>query len=468
MQKDTSPTAHHTPIRWQFLTTLILTLLFTVHFAYGAETEWRVGLSSVVITPSEPMVMSGYASRKGVFTGVIQDIQAKAMALEDAEGNRALLITADLIGFTNDLSERICARILERTGLPREAILLNASHTHAGPSVRPNSSIAAESPPEPVEKYMDELVRKITGIAAEAVSGMQPASLSWSHGITNIMTNRREFTENGIILGHNPRGLVDRTVPVLRVDGADGKVQAVLFGAACHCTTLTGKNMEICGDYAGFAQSGVEERYPGVQAMFMAGCGGDANPYPRSTLEDAKMHGAALAEEVARVLETPLKPLAGPLRTAFARVDLPLQRFASKEDLAHVGEESRSYRRFFIEGAEKRFEEEGRLPETYNAPFAVWQFGSGLTLVGFSGETLVDYVTFTERALGPLNLWISGYCNDVFGYLPSARVLAEGGYETRGLYVDVGLFAPEVEDVVMDTIKDLARRVGRPMPGEER
>ena len=66
--------------------------------------------------------------------------------------------------------------------------------------------------------------------------------------------NRREFTEKGVILGVNPRGPVDRSVPVLRVTNPDGKVLAVLFGAACHNTTLGPKDYRISGDFAGFAQ----------------------------------------------------------------------------------------------------------------------------------------------------------------------------------------------------------------------
>jgi hypothetical protein len=63
--------------------------------------------------------------------------------------------------------------------------------------------------------------------------------------------------------------------------------------------------------------------------------------------------------------------------------------------------------------------------------------------------------------VGPLRLWVAGYCNSLFGYLPTPKVLEEGGYETRGLYLGVGLFAPEAFDVVADTIRDLAVQVGR-------
>ena len=95
---------------------------------------------------------------------------------------------------------------------------------------------------------------------------------------------------------------------------------------------------------------------------------------------------------------------------------------------------------------------------------AVWQFGDDLTLVGLSGEVVVDYVGLVEEAIGPLQLWIAAYCNDVFGYLPSARVLKEGGYECRGLYTTQGWFAPNAQTVLMSKVRELASAVERKMP----
>jgi hypothetical protein len=106
-----------------------------------------------------------------------------------------------------------------------------------------------------------------------------------------------------------------------------------------------------------------------------------------------------------------------------------------------------------------------KLPTHYSAPFALMQFGDGLTVVGLSGEVVVDYVYLLQKALGPLNLWVAAYCNDVFGYVPSARVLEEGGYETRGIYSGgLGFFTPEAQDVIVAKVRDLAGKVGRAMP----
>ena len=158
-------------------------------------------------------------------------------------------------------------------------------------------------------EYTRQLQDRVVDVVVQALLRREPARLSWGGGVIDFAMNRREFTPRGIILGVNPRGLTDRGVPVLRVDGADGKLRAVLFGAAVHGTTLTEKNYELCGDFAGFAQAYVAEHFPGVQAMFMIGCAGDANPYPRGTMELTRKHGKALGEEVCRVLGSKLRPV---------------------------------------------------------------------------------------------------------------------------------------------------------------
>ena len=106
-----------------------------------------------------------------------------------------------------------------------------------------------------------------------------------------------------------------------------------------------------------------------------------------------------------------------------------------------------------------------KLPTSYRCPVTVWQFGDDLTLVGLSGEVVVDYVMLLEKALGPNQLWLAAYCNDVFGYVPSARVLSEGGYETRGLYTGgIGIFSPKAEEVLVAKVRELAEQAGRRAP----
>lgn len=450
----------------RFFVALSVALFCTRSFA--ADTTWKVGLAQVKITPQQPVVMSGYSSRTKPFDKVHSDLYAKALVLDDGAGHRGVLVTSDLIGFAAAVAEPICERIMQKTGLKREEIVLNSSHTHSGPTLGLN--VPAQNAPDAGEKmrtveYTRELQDKIVALVTEAAAKLEPAKLSWGGGVAHFVMNRREFTPTGIILGVNPRGLADRSVPVLRIDTPEGKLRAVLFGCGTHNTTLGPDNYQICGDYAGFAQAFVAEKNPGVQVMFMLGCAGDSNPYPRGTMENARDHGMTLATEVCRVMEGKLKPINAPLQIAFGRADLPLQTGLTRETLQKIAGERRNAQSYGAQKMLERLDHNEPLQTYYNCPFSVWQFGNDLTLVGLSGEVVVDYVTLLEKALGPNQLWVAGYCHDVYGYLPSARVIQEGGYETRGLYSGgAGFFDVKAQDVVVDHVRELAKQAGRKLP----
>jgi hypothetical protein len=272
--------------------------------------------------------------------------------------------------------------------------------------------------------------------------------------------NRREVTRDGIILGFNPRGLVDRSVPALRIDGADGKLRGVLFICACHNTTLGPDNLLLSGDYGGYAQRAIEEQYPGATAFMLLGCAGDANPHPRGTMDMARDHGNTLGKEVSRVLGEKRKPVRGPLKTLLANVELPLAEPPPREELEKMAKSGPGYKQGVAREMLALLNKGEKPPANYTAPIALWQFGDDLTLVA-----LPDYVPLLEKALGSLDLWVAAYSNDVFGYLPSVRVIEEGGYETRGLYSGgPGFFSPKAQDTVVNAVRELAQKAGRSLP----
>jgi neutral ceramidase len=448
-----------------FLWASCIALLFFGTTAAAGETPWKVGLAQAKITPEWPTTMSGYGGRTKPFEKVAADLFVKVLVLEDATGYRGVIVTSDLLGFPASVAEPICERIQKKTGLKREQILINSSHTHAGPTVglRVAPKEAGGEAQRTVE-YTRQLQDKVVDAVVQAAAQLTPAKLSLGSGVIHFAMNRREFTPDRIILGVNPRGLADRGVPVLRIDNPDGTMRAVLFGAATHGTTLGADNYQLCGDYAGFAQAFVQAKHPKVQAMFMLGCAGDSNPYPRGTMALAEQHGKTLGEEVCRVLTGKLRPINGPLQIAFDRAAVPLATLP-REQLQKLSADKRHPQKFAADQMLAVLDKGEKLPTSYPCPLTVWQFGRDLTLVGLSGEVVVDYVTFLEKALGPNQLWVAGYCNDVFGYLPSARVLAEGGYETRGLYSgSVGIFDPRAEEVVVEKVRELAKQVGRKLP----
>ncbi len=433
-----------------------------------AETDWHIGLSAVQVTPEEPIPMCGY--NPNVSEGVLDELFAKTMVIEDANGSRAVLLTADLLFFRAPLAEVVCDKIMERTGLRREQILLNASHTHAGPVFGiedPGRFDLPEDQKRQVREYTKKLIEQLVDLVPAAIADLKPARLSWSNGEVDFVMNRRLLSPEGKCrgMGPNPNGPVDRSVPVLRIDSLDGRLRAVVFGCACHPVTLDGNNRKISADYAGAAQRDIEARHAGVQAMFVIGCGADANSHPRGGSEQEALvsrHGEALGQEVSRVLAGELQEVRGPLRAKLAIVDLPLDHSFTRPQLEQISANGQSYwHKQNARGMLETLDRGAPLPKTYRSSIAMWQLGKDLTLVGLPGEAVADYVPMIRKALGPGGLWIAAYCNESFGYLPTAEILERGGHESMGLTLAVGLFSPRVEGTVIESVRQLAEETGK-------
>jgi hypothetical protein len=302
---------------------VLLCAVFSAAAAFASE--YQAGIAVAVITPAEPIYMSGYASRKHPSEGVLEDLKAKAIVIRHRGGSQVAIVTMDLIGLPRSVSDIIAARIEKQYGIERARLVLNCSHTHTGPLIKGNLETMFELTPhdrQVVDDYTRNLIDTVVNLVGAAAGKLEPANLWFGNGQAHFGINRREPTAGGVKIGLNPNGPTDPDVPVLKVTSPDGKLRAVLFGYACHNTTLTGEFFRLSGDYAGFAQAAFERANPGATAMFVQLCGADQNPNPRSKLEYAKGHGAALAAEVGRVAGGKLLPVRGPVRAAFQIVDL--------------------------------------------------------------------------------------------------------------------------------------------------
>lgn len=440
------------------------------------QEKWKAGIASTVITPAQPMWMSGYAARTKPSEGKVHDLHAKALALEacpersrgDAQGTRLVIVTVDLLGIPRPLRDWMEKQVKQSYKLPPENLLLNASHTHCGPVVKEmEDSIYGDSfyglSPEQIQlsrQYMETLQQKLLTLVGQAIENFAPARLAYTHARAGFAMNRRLKTERGYVISANPDGPVDHDVPVLRIDNPQGELQAVVFGYACHNTTLS--FYKFCGDYAGFAQIYLEQAHPGVTALFIAGCGGDQNPYPRRTLALAQQHGRALANGVEAALVSKASPIQGPIRAALDTVILDFAEPPSRQQLQQQAKSSNKYERRHAEVLLKELEQTGKIRTTYPYLVQVIQFGNDLTMVALAGEVVVDYSLRLKAELAGPPVWVAGYSNDVFGYLPSLRVLQEGGYEAGGAmrYTNLpGPFAPSVEKRVVDKVHKLVNKV---------
>jgi hypothetical protein len=426
--------------------------------------DFEAGVGRVRITPPTPFWMSGYAARTHPSEGVLQDLWAKALAIRDGEGNRVVLVTADLIGLSRAIAVDVVARAEEQYGLAPSQLILNSSHTHCGPMVWRNLPILLDldaGDRQAVESYGAQLTEGLLDVVGAALRDLAPARLDAGHGAVGFAVNRRVRTPEGFRIGVNPDGPVDHDVPVLRITAPDGSLRAVLFGYACHNTTLGADVYQINGDYAGHAQAELERNHPGATALFLMLCGGDQNPHPRGTLDLAREYGRALAAEVTRVLDVPLHPVRPPIRSALEEIPLPFAGHTRAVFEEEAGDTD-GYRRRRACRMLAAYDRGEPIRET-PYPVQVVRLGRDLTLLALAGEVVVDYVRRSKREFPSENLIVAGYCHNVMGYIPSKRVLREGGYEAVDsmiYYGQPGPFAESVEEDVFAAIARVMEKVG--------
>ncbi len=444
------------PIMWLLAASISLSTLSP------AAAGWKSGCAKRAITPQSLMWMSGYASRDRPAEGTLHDLWAKAIVLEDAAGNRVALVTLDLVGIDRELSLAIRGAIESKYGLARQQIAICCSHTHTGPVV--GDGLRAmyfldDDQQARVIEYTARLKDIVVAVVGPAIADLAPAQLSWATGRTTFAVNRRNNPERDVSklrAAGQLRGPVDHDVPVLAVRDPSGTVRSVVFGYACHATVLD--FYQWSGDYPGFAQLALEAAHPGAVALFWAGCGADQNPLPRREVAHAESYGRRLAAAVDDVLGAPMKPIEGQLVAQYEEIDLPFDQLPTREQLVQDAAAENRYVASRAKLLLAQIDSGKPLSPTYPYPVQSWRLGKELLFVLLGGEVVVDYAIRIKHDLGRDTTWVAGYANDVKAYIPSRRVLAEGGYEGGGAMVYYGLptvWSTEVEERIVQQVNGL-------------
>jgi len=315
--------------------------------------------------------------------------------------------------------------------------------------------------------------------ASQAFQQLAPSRLQWGSGRATLAVNRRENRPESAVptqrTARNLKGPVDHDVPVLAVHNEEGRLKAILFGYACHATTLSLNQWS--GDYPGFAQRNLEKNHPECVALFWAGCGADQNPLPRRTVELAEHYGRRLADAVESVLMTSaMHELASSLQVSYHEVDLSLDTLPTRVELEQNAQSSNKYEAIRAKTLLQQLDAGQPLAPTYPYPVSVWKLGGSVTKnkngvaeanaeqstpvhsdtevtwIALGGVVVVDYALRLKSELGGISTWVAGYSNDVMAYIPSRRVLREGGYEGGGAMVYYGLptiWAPVLENQIV-------------------
>ncbi|MCC6491583.1 MAG: hypothetical protein IT424_01020 [Pirellulales bacterium] len=392
------------------------------------------GTATISINPTTPVMLSGYAFRSSLpeSTAIQQNIVAQAAAF-GMGAETALLVTVDCTGVPDNVIDPLALALSADYGIAPERIVVSSTHSHSCPHVAGYLSNLFDPPLSAVEqqhvnRYTQELTAHLEEVAGQALANRTPGhQFAWGSGSVGFAENRRGTIE----------APVDHDLPVMLVRDSIGAPQAIIASYASHAVTLNAADNVVSGDWPGYAREAIEAMYPGATAMIMIGAAGDSNPSPAGTPAVAQSHGQSIADEVRRLIDGRL----------LAPVSQDLAAFHSEIELDYATR------------LEPGDPSSARLaPGPASAMYGVtsWTFGKDLAMVFMEGEVVVDYSLRLKQELGD-KLWLNAYSNDVQGYIPSERILFEGGYEADSstyYYAVPGRFAHGLEDKIVAAVHD--------------
>lgn len=452
------------------------------------EASWMAGAARRTITPDGPIWLAGFGVRTRPSEGVLHDIHANAFLLQASTGRPFLIISADILGFSPAMCRRIRRQISEARGLRPIEIFITATHNHSCPvntGVIPIIYNLSEAESARIDRYTEWMLAQIVEASLEALDNRFSAAVEFGQGFAGFGVNRRRVRPGCRDLP----GPVDPDVPVLMIKERAGQLRGLIYGYACHTTSLSG--YLISADFPGFTREAIESAHPGLISAFIPGCAGDINPLPRGSIDRAEAHGKILADAVLDVTGDLNTALPASLECRSAQVFLPYSTLPTHEELrdqlngTHSVEkwmehfmhiippqfrlsesEARSVAETLAANERKslmiqlaQLERNGSLPSGCNLAIGHARLGGLLNWFHLGGEPVVDYALALKKKYGASGTWVSGYFDDLLCYVPSERVLEEGDYEGRDGMREYGhpaAFAAGIEHRIITAIEEIS------------
>ena len=422
------------------------------------------GAAAADITPPVGIAMGGYWGRRSGATHICDRLMAKALVWGQ-DTARVALVAVDLVGLDADVVRGIREKVACSTGIEGAAIMICASHTHAGPLTFPFRGMGCID-----GDYLEQVADAVVEVVVAAVADSRPGRLYYARPPVQIGINRREPHPQGTRIGQNPAGPVVPYSHVLRFVAADG-TGITLFNHACHPVVLGHDNLQISGDFAGAAVRHIEEQ-TGDEALFVNGACGDVNPrIANGSVADVEALGEELGQAVLEGRDAAVPLDASAISWAHERLDLPLRSPPSRwraeveqlkghlrARLARGSEVSKAQLEWAVAMREWVQAGAGRA-RVQSFEMQVLALGE-LVLLGMEGEIFARYQLDLEAAHGPAVL--CGFANGCIGYVPTADEYARGGYEidlAYKVYPSVQMIAPESEALIRQRAAALIAKV---------
>jgi len=451
----------------------------------------KAGWAETETTPPLGLPMGGRGPRFTPGASVLDPLMSFATLLEDAQGNRTLWISVDVVSMDQTATYRLRQDLSGIINVPFEAIVINCSHTHSGPMCGYEGYSTLKPKPAELQNYENDVHQRILKMAVEAQDRLQSVDITLYRGESDIGINRRLRQESGQMgMGPNPDGTCNPDLWVLEAKTASGE-SALLFNYGCHPVLVYGYAWDgLSADWPGVCRGKLKEKLgANTHTQFIQGLAGNVRPRIVSDLEARKFRkptpddplnaGTRLAGHIldalsgqGQIVDLNLKAAAGRFLGPKDQEKIPplshwqsLNPEGARDPLrsgsaASENELSRELGAYWTDRLESG------IPPALAAPIEIGliQLSEKHKIAWIAGEVLGEWMAHVRKWLNDEELIVWGYCQDGRGYLPTDEMLEEGGYEVdrANTYSKTGPgpFAAGLNAAVKAEFERLARGLG--------
>jgi hypothetical protein len=437
------------------------------------ERTWYVGFAEADITPSQQtqVHMTGFGNERYA-RGVLAPLLTQVVALRDQDSNIGLLITADVLDFDRVTVEAIRRKIFRKHGITPENIMIAASHTHGGPTMRFCMSLAMGGPNV---WYMARLEEKILSCVNAALQNRVPALVEYGwFNFRGIGCNRRLPKDGEITWAPYREGSFDEHTPILQIRREGGQHSILIVGHACHPTS-SGLIENWSPDYPGAMRDYLDRKLPNTKAVFVQGCGGDAKVVHEdpdtgrlvfsTAPERAREAGEKLARAVLKYLETGrMTPIEARLTCGLASGQISYGERWSQEELeerAYSGPTLSEETGSWLTWTARHSLALPNQSQSFRYDVQVWKVGE-LTILGMEGEVCSPWGPALRSMASTEKAMVIAYANSTSSYIPNSRIVREGGYEgliSQHAYFLPGPFTEEIDSEIRQIVAEALVKV---------
>ena len=385
-----------------------------------------VGYSDLDITPNSALFLTGFANpvgRKG--HGVRTPLMAQAICLDDQQGGRALILAVDTLGFDASWARNIRESLTEKTGIPSDCIILNASHTHCAPQIRKDEAFGVVEPCD--EEYRNWLKQSLVTIGCQASQQCAPCISKYAVGINTRATYRRLWIGDRWLNAPNHSQEPERHMPIMELHSDNGNIFLVAVIAG-HPTTASDPVYD--SHYQGALRKTFLEAH-GIQLLILSGAGGDSKmTIPLSDCSgwstDSEKDISTISSQLENDLQDARQHLAPmtewQIHSASAHVPLPIW-VRPVSDLSP--QEANAWR----DNANKAATWSDLEAGCRTMEILVIGWNKECRWIFLEGEVCGEYGILLRNVFSAGETAVVAYSQGLLHYIPTERIALEGGYE---------------------------------------